>query len=277
MLNKKYPPHDMNVVFDMMEQVLKVGDCHERAIDEMNLLNRLMASLPPEAVEYGMQFLHGGTVLPKSCDEIMPLYVRFVSLAEYCEKIEFLRDIPENMTHEDIMKRSEIMQSLDQHEKAFCKPLLGFTIKEGDTDPAQVPEDSDDNGTSALHLLNLNAPVFACRDPLATALFYENKLGFKAAHLDDEAMPHIRISRDNVCVVLVQGDIRPMRDLCGVKYDMYLFVSEPLLFYNEVKGGGVKIIEDLPSAESSVNDIFNRQFVIEDNDGRHICVSQSTE
>ena len=34
MLNKDYPPHDMNVVFDMMEEVLKVGDCHEKAVDD---------------------------------------------------------------------------------------------------------------------------------------------------------------------------------------------------------------------------------------------------
>jgi len=271
MLNKNYPPHDMNVVFDMMEEVLKVGDCHEHATDEMGFLNHLMASLPAEAVEYGMRFLHGDKELPSSCEEIMPLYIRFVSLAEYCEKIEFLRNIPEDMTHEDIMKRSQIMESLEEHEKAFGKPLLGFSMKEGK--PEQTgEEDTEDQG--ALHLLDFNAGVFVCEDPLATALFYENNLGFKASHLDDESMPHIKLTRDNVSIVLAKGSLKPLREICDVKYDMYLYVSEPLLFYNEVKGAGVTIVEDLTAAEDSVNLTTNRQFVFEDLDGRHICVSQ---
>ena len=272
MLNKDYPAHDMNIVFDMMEQVLSVGDCHEHAMDELKFLNHLMASLPAEAVEYGMMFLHGNKELPSSCDEIMPLYIRFVSLAEYCEKIEFLRDIPENMTHEDIMKRSEIMESLESHEKAFGKPMLGFTMKDGA--PSKTDDTTEQDDSSALHLLDFNAAVFVCRDPLATALFYENKLGFKAAHLDDESMPHIKLTRDNVSIVLAKGSLDPMRQICDVKYDMYLYVSEPLLFYNEVKGAGVKVVEDLTAAEDSINLKTNRQFVFEDIDGRHICVSQ---
>ena len=39
-------------------------------------------------------------------------------------------------------------------------------------------------------------------------------------------------------------------------------------------GAGVRIIEDLTAAEDSVNLTVNRQFVFEDNDGSHICVSQ---
>ena len=263
MLNKNYPLHDMNVVFEMMEEVLKTGDCHEGASGELHFLNHMMAGLPAEAVEYGMMFLHGKKDLPKSCDEIMPLFIRFVSLAEYCEKIEYLRLIPEDMTHEDIMERARIMESLSEHEKAFGKPLLGFG---GNPEKEEDPE--------GLHLLNFNAAVFVCKDPLSTSLFYENRLGFKASHLDDEAMPHIKLTRDNVSIVLAQGDLRPMREICGVKYDMYLYVSEPLLFFNEIRGSGIKIIEELSSAESSVNDTKNRQFVFEDCDGRHICVSQ---
>ncbi|SCW42868.1 hypothetical protein SAMN02910456_01061 [Ruminococcaceae bacterium YRB3002] len=275
MLYKEYPQHDMNVVFEMMEKVLKVGDCHEHAMDEMDFLNHLMASLPAEAVEWGMQFLHGNRDLPKSCDEIMPLYIRFLSLVEYCEKIEFLREIPENMTHEDIMRRSEIMESLEKHENMFRKPLMGFTMKNGE--PAAVEQDADGNDAeeeSSLHLLNYNAAVFVCEDVLATSLFYETKLGFKAVHLDDESMPHIKLTRDNVAIVLASGSLKPMREVCGVSYDMYLYVSEPLLFYNEVKGAGVKIIEDLTAAADSVNLKVNRQFVFEDCDGRHVCVSQ---
>lgn len=271
MLTKNYPPHDMNVVFDMIEEVLNVGDCHDKAIEEMNLLNHLMASLPAEAVEYGMRFLHGDKDLPNSCEEIMPLYVRFVSLAEYCEKIEFLRVIPDNMTNDDIMKRSEIMQSLEQHENAFAKPLMGFSMKAGEV---KETDKESEEGSSALHLLNFNAAVLVCEDPLKTALFYENKTGFKAVHLDDESMPHIKLTRDNVIIVLAKGSLKPMREIADVTYDMYLYVSEPLLFYNEIKGAGVKIVEELKSAEESVGSSTNRQFVFEDVDGRYICVSQ---
>ena len=280
MLNKKYPPHDMNVVFDMMEEVLKVGDCDEKAMDELLFLNRLMSGLPAEAVEYGMMFLHGNKDLPKSCDEIMPLYVRFVSLVEYCEKIESLREVPDNMTHEDIMARSDMLNSLTDHENAFLKPLLGFGdgSKNGDThQDSQQSTDTDENTddqNNSLHLLNCNAAVFVCSDPIKTALFYENKLGFKAVHLDDETMPHIKLTRDNVVLVLAQGTMKPLREIAGVKYDMYLYVSEPLLFYNEIKSNEITVIEELKAAEESVNSNTNRQFVFEDIDGRHICVSQ---
>ena len=57
-------------------------------------------------------------------------------------------------------------------------------------------------------------------------------------------------------------------------YDMYIYVSEPLLFYNELKGSGVRIAEELKEAAESVNMKTNRQFVFEDIDGRFICVSQ---
>ena len=285
MLNKKYPPHDMNVVFDMMEEILKVGDCDEKAMDELLFLNRLMSGLPAEAVEYGMMFLHGNRDLPSSCDEIMPLYVRFVSLAEYCEKIESLRQIPENMTHEDIMARSDMLNSLTDHENAFLKPLLGFRDGSQNRDSSQSQEnnitpdagennESSEEQTGSLHLLNSNAAVFVCSDPIKTALYYENNLGFKAVHLDDESMPHIKLTRDNVVLVLAKGMMEPLRKIADVSYDMYLYVSEPLLFYNEIKGNGVKIVEDLGSAEDAVNSSVNRQFVFEDIDGRHICVSQ---
>ena len=127
--------------------------------------------------------------------------------------------------------------------------------------------------------MNSQAAVFVCPDPYKTSIFYETKLGFKAAHLDDETMPHIRLTRDNIVIILVKGtgDIaRPLRNF-GIKYDMYIYCSEPYLLQNELQGSEVKIIESLPDAREAMRMKFNRQFVFEDCDGRHICVSQSLE
>ena len=109
---------------------------------------------------------------------------------------------------------------------------------------------------------------------MQTALFYETKLGFKAAHLDDEKMPHIRLVRDNIVIALVES---PVRMALPSMYDLIIYVTEPLLLYHELKAAGVKIIEELPDARESEKAKTNRQFVIEDNDGRKICFSQSTE
>ena len=127
--------------------------------------------------------------------------------------------------------------------------------------------------------MNSQAAVFACEDIYKTSVFYEDKLGFKAAHLDDEAMPHIKLTRDNIAIVLVKGSgdiIKPARNF-GIKYDMYIYCSEPFLLHNEVAGNGIKIVEDLPEAKAAQGMTTNRQFVFEDIDGRHICVSQYIE
>ena len=127
--------------------------------------------------------------------------------------------------------------------------------------------------------MNSQAAVFACADIYRTAVFYEDKLGFKAVHLDDEAMPHIKLMRDNIAIVLVKGEgaaIKPAREF-GIKYDMYIYCSEPFLLHNEISGNGIKITEDLPDAKTAQEMTTNRQFVFEDIDGRHICVSQYLE
>ncbi len=308
-----YPEHDINQVFDYIQVVLHAGGVADNALDEMSLINRLFAALPVHAVEYGMQFLHGKRDLPKSCDEIMPLFIRFVNLVEYCETIVKMRNIPSHPTPEELAERVKMNASLDVFEKAFCTPLLGYSFNNGkakagsanaseaqtsavsgavseeaknaeamenakeDLAKASSAEENtaDAEGSSNLHLMNDSAPVFVCKDALATALFYETKLGFSAAHLDDESMPHICLSRDNIHIILVQakeGDaVRPLRELYGIPYDLYIYVSEPMMLQLELSGAGVTIVKELDPAESSVN--TNREFVFADNDGRHICVS----
>ena len=282
MLNKEYPLHDMNTVFDLMGSTIEAGGTDEKARDELLFLNHLFAALPPQAVEYGMMFLHGERNFPDNVKEILPLFIRLVNLAEYCEKVDILREIPAKMTAQEALDRKAMMDSLDEHEKAFLKPLLGFQFNGSKPEVSKKeekdePEEETDGGR--LLLMNSQAAVFVCPDPYKTSIFYETKLGFKAAHLDDETMPHIRLTRDNIVIILVKGtgDIaRPLRNF-GIKYDMYIYCSEPYLLQNELQGPEVKIIESLPDAREAMRMKFNRQFVFEDCDGRHICVSQSLE
>ena len=278
MLNKEYPLHDMNVVFDMIESSIAKGGTHDKTADEMNLLMHLYAGLPAEGVEEGMMFIHGRACEIPASSDIIPLHVRLMNLLEYLEKIEYLADIPSSMTNEEITKRSEIMNSLDEHEKYFGTPLLGYQWNSGNTTATEAKEGEEEN-SGRLLLMNNQAAVFACEDIYKTAVFYEDKLGFKASHLDDEAMPHIKLTRDNIAIVLVKGSgavTKPLREF-GIKYDMYIYCSEPFLLHNEVASNGIKIIEDLPEAKAAQSMATNRQFVFEDIDGRHICVSQYIE
>lgn len=278
MLNKEYPLHDMNLVFDMIGDSIKKGGVHDKTEEEMNLLMHLYAGLPAEAVEQGMMFIHGRACEIPATSDIIPLHVRLMNLLEYLEKIEYLAEIPKTMSNDEIHKRSEILNSLDEHEKHFGTPLMGYQFNMGTSAPTEAKEgEAEDSGR--LLLMNSQAAVFACEDIYKTAIFYEDKLGFKSTHLDDEAMPHIKLVRDNIAIVLVKGsgDItKPARNF-GIKYDMYIYCSEPFLLHNEVAGNGIKIVEDLPEAKAAQGMTTNRQFVFEDIDGRHICVSQYIE
>lgn len=278
MLTKEYPLHDMNLVFEMIEQSIAKGGTDDKTAEEMNLLMHLYAGLPAEAVEQGMMYIHGrGAEVPATSD-ITPLHVRLMNLLEYLEKVEYLADVPSTLSNDEITKRSDILNSLGDHEKVFGTSLLGYQFNMGTAEPAEVKEGEEEE-SGRLLLMNSQAAVFACEDIYKTAMFYEDKLGFKAAHLDDEAMPHIKLTRDNIAIVLVKGEgaiTRCAREF-GIKYDMYIYCSEPFLLHNEVAGNGIKIVEDLPEAKEAKNMNTNRQFVFEDVDGRHICVSQYLE
>lgn len=279
MLIKNYPLHDMNVVFDMFENTLKNNGCADNAADEMMFLNKLFGNLPAEAVEYGMRFLHGHTDLPSSVQELIPLYMRFVNFADYCEKLEMLSVVPTSLSDEDIKSRSKAIEDLDKYEKSFLMPILGFKYEANNSEVVteEKTEETSEDGSNALHLMNAAATVFVSENPLDTSLFYEQKCGFKATHLEDEKMPHIRLTRDNIVVAIVEGKTTVLSEISNIKYDMYIYVTEPLLLQSELQSAGVNIIEELPEAEKSVNDKTNRQFVFEDIDGRKICVSQSSE
>ena len=279
---KEYPKHDINLVFEMLVTIFEVKDCDPNAMNETLFLNKLFAALPAIAVDDGMQFLNGKTDLPSSCDDILPLFIRFKNLVEYSEKIEILRDTSTELTNEQVMERVKISESLASHEESFGKQLLGFKANENtpnQIDPNAIAktesniEEADDE-SNQLHLMDGSAAVLVCDDIIETALFYENKCGFKAIHLDDEKLPHIRLTRDNIDIVLTKGDTLVLHKYASIDYDMYIYVNEPFLLQNELQNKGVNIVSFLPEANESVKSLTNREFVFEDNDGRLICVSQ---
>lgn len=291
MLRNSYPEHDINQVFDYIDQVLAGGDAAKTAGSELKLLNSLFAALPVMGVEYGMQFLHGKRDLPPQAEELLPLYIRFVNLVQYCEIIVALRVVPKSPTHDEIMERMKMNSKLDELETPFAQPLLGFGLsEEQDATPVEVPADtssatpdtnhsdgepSDEEGNNNLHLMIASASVFPCKDTVQTALFYETKCGFTATHLLDEAMPQIRLKRDNIEIVLVEADgdsCLTNREKYGIPYDLIIFSNEPKMLEIELSGQNVKIVKSLPDAAEIQN--VNREFVFEDNDGRHICISQ---
>ncbi len=281
MNEQNYPKHDINIIFENAEKALSYGDSAESAKDELKLINTLFAALPVMGVEYGMRFLHGERDLPKEAQELMPLYIRFVNFLEYLETVEKLREIPSNPSTEEIMNRVKLTNLLDETEKAFGKPILGINLNEEQNkvdNDSKAPADSEsdeNNESSNLHLMIACASVFACKNPIKTSIFYENECGFKASHLTDEALPHIRLSRDNIDIVLVSSegnDTLPMRERYNIAYDMYIYTNEPKMLELELSSKNVRIVKPLPDTDSGLNQ--NREFVFEDCDGRHICVSQ---
>ena len=153
MLKKEYPLHDMNLIFEMIEQSIAKGGTDEKASDEMNLLMHLYAGLPAEAVECGMMFIHGRGVEVPATSDINPLHVRLMNLLEYLEKVEYLADIPTTLTNDEIKKRSDYVNSLADHEKVFGTPLLGYQFSSGSTAPEKAPEEGEE-GSSRLLLGN---------------------------------------------------------------------------------------------------------------------------
>ncbi|MCQ2533708.1 MAG: hypothetical protein MJ172_03980 [Clostridia bacterium] len=288
------PEHDINKLFDELYNVLKVGDCSDKAPLELKFLNSMFAALPGEAIEHFMRFLCDGKRPGSSCEEILPLFIRLKNLVTYCDKLIELRNLPVSADIAVIMKRSSLNEELDNLEEPFGKKLLGYsmgdTIRENLSSPAassaptntasaNQDEKAPNNG-SGLLLMNGSAVIFPCPDIYKTSLFYEKKLGFSAVFLDDEAMPHIRLTRDNIIINLVQikeeliNNFKPSREAYGIDNDAYIYASEPLLLLNELKSNNITIVKELEDSKVSVNSGINREFVMEDCDGRHICISQ---
>lgn len=110
--------------------------------------------------------------------------------------------------------------------------------------------------------------VFPTPDICRTAEYYHKMLGFRRVDYLDAAEKHICLYRDGVEFILTQSDgqaVIPNRVLYGYGGDAYVIVKDQQALQDELETKGVKIVQRLHRT-----DYHNREFVIEDIDGRWI-------
>ncbi|WP_143763886.1 VOC family protein [Paenibacillus odorifer] len=102
-----------------------------------------------------------------------------------------------------------------------------------------------------------------------TAAFYSEYLGFKAVPYLDTQEPHLCLYRDDTEIILTQSHgqkVIPNRELYGYGYDAYFITKQQEELEKEFEAAGVHIVRSL-----SNTDYNNKEFVIEDVDGRWIA------
>ena len=111
--------------------------------------------------------------------------------------------------------------------------------------------------------------IFPVPDIRKTAQYYVEKLGFRAVEYLDCKEPHICLYRDQSEFILLQANtdkVYPNRTLYGYGYDSYLYDQDQELLEKEFMEKGVTFVQRL-----NVTDYQNKQFVIEDIDGRWLA------
>lgn len=111
--------------------------------------------------------------------------------------------------------------------------------------------------------------IFPTEDIIKTANFYEKKMGFKAVHYLNTTEPHICLYRDTTEIILTKTNgqkVVPNRVLYGYGYDAYFITKNQEELQNELIQSNVKIVRSL-----DITDYNNKEFVIEDIDGRWIA------
>ena len=110
--------------------------------------------------------------------------------------------------------------------------------------------------------------VFPMPDICATAEYYHDKLGFRQVDYLDAREAHICLYRDGVEFILTASNgqrVIPNRELYGYGGDAYVIVKDQQALQDEYEAKSVKIVQRLHKT-----DYHNREFVIEDIDGRWI-------
>ncbi|MEK4663129.1 VOC family protein [Priestia sp. FSL H7-0729] len=119
------------------------------------------------------------------------------------------------------------------------------------------------------HLLLMPHSVFPTLDMKRTAQFYERKMGFRVVEYLEAAEPHICLYRDLTEIILTQSNgqkVMPNRELYGYGYDAYFITKNQEKLQQELINADVKIVRAL-----NHTDYNNKEFVIEDIDGRWIA------
>ena len=110
--------------------------------------------------------------------------------------------------------------------------------------------------------------VFPTPDIEKTASYYRDRLGFRRVDYLEAGEPHICLYRDGVEFILTQSNgqkVLPNHVLYGYGGDAYVIVRDQEALQEEYEKKGVNIIQRLHKT-----DHHNREFVIEDIDGRWI-------
>lgn len=112
--------------------------------------------------------------------------------------------------------------------------------------------------------------IFPVPDIKKTADYYVTKLGFYAVEYLKCQEPHICLYRDSSEIILLQANtdrVIPNRELYGYGFDAYLYTDKQEEMAKEFSSKGVKFAREL-----EVTDYQNKEFVIEDIDGRWVAV-----
>lgn len=113
------------------------------------------------------------------------------------------------------------------------------------------------------------SPIFPSKDIRKTAQYYREKLEFDTVEYLQSEQPHICMYKDNIEIILTQAnneEIKSNHILYGYGYDAYIYTNNQLELQEKLKKVGVKIA--IPLKQTDYN---NREFVIEDIDGRWIA------
>ena len=112
--------------------------------------------------------------------------------------------------------------------------------------------------------------IFPVPNLKKTTEFYVLKLGFKAVYYLDCKEPHVCLYRDDIEFILLKSSsdvVIPNRILHGYGYDAYIYSEDQEKLEKEFIEKNVKFVRHL-----NITDYNNKEFVIEDIDGRWIAV-----
>jgi predicted enzyme related to lactoylglutathione lyase len=117
-------------------------------------------------------------------------------------------------------------------------------------------------------MLLMSHCVFPTPDIIRTSNYYEKVMGFKAVHYLDAKEPHICLYRDSTEIILTKSngqEVIPNRNLYGYGYDAYFITDSQEKLQEEFRSAGANIVRPLFNT-----DYHNKEFVLEDIDGRWI-------
>ncbi|MFL0248611.1 VOC family protein [Candidatus Clostridium stratigraminis] len=117
-------------------------------------------------------------------------------------------------------------------------------------------------------MLLMSHCVFPTPDIIKTSDYYEKVMGFKVVHYLDSKEPHICLYRDSTEIILTKSngqEVIPNRNLYGYGYDAYFITDCQEMLQEEFKSAGANIVRPLFNT-----DYHNKEFVVEDIDGRWI-------